>query len=398
MNSNMFTIVRFLRDRGFDAHLLLVNEDDHFLPKADTFTETYKNYTHQLNWWPKQPLADGRFTGITKQQIRKDLKEYSILIGCGYAPAFVEYGGRILDLFIPYGSDFYEVPFEKMWPAKKNSINNLYPLLQKKGIENSKNVVFDYTTEQEPVFKKFDLKGKRQFVFPPVFYTTDFNKENIQTFYSQSVLYPIIKKLRDENELLIFQHSRQSWKNPEDEFSNKRNDILIQAFASFIKNNPLLTTKLILLEYGVDVNASKALIEELGIAKHVHWLPKSYRKELFVVISLCDLGVAELGMSFLMYGTVGEFMTMELPFIHNCDSNDYEGKYPDLYENNHAYSIETLLQHFENYKINKGLYIKQAEASHKWFMKYIINQPLDKIIAMIDSCAEVKPWYKKIFN
>ena len=159
MNSNMFTIARFLRDKGYDAHLLLMNEDDHFLPKADSFTEEYRSFTHYLDWWPKEPLPDGRWTNVTPRKLRKDLKDYDVLIGCGFAPAFIEYSGRQMDLFIPYGSDFYEVPFKKMWPARKNTINNLYPALQKKGIENSKYVVFDYTTEQEPVFKKFDFNS-----------------------------------------------------------------------------------------------------------------------------------------------------------------------------------------------------------------------------------------------
>ncbi len=397
MNSNMFTIVRFLRDKGFDAHLLLVNEDDHFLPEADSFSLDYKEYTHQLNWWPKKTFDDGRFTDVTEKQIRLDLKDYSVLIGCGYAPAFVEYGGRKLDLFIPYGSDLYEVPFFKVWPAKRNTINNLYPTLQKKGIENSRNVVFDYTKEQEPVFEKFNLKGVRQFVFPPVFYTTDYNKDNIKNFYEQSSLYPVIKKIRTESDLLIIQHSRQSWKNPEDYFSNKRNDILIRAYAKFIETNQNVKSKLILLEYGSDVDESKKLIDSLNISEHVFWLPKSYRKEIFVALSLCDLGVGELGMSFLMYGTVGEFMTMGLPFIHNCDLKDYKGKYPTLYPVNHAYSEESLLLHFENYLKNKPPYLERAEDSRKWFMKYIIDEPLDKIIAMIQESTIIKPWYKKIF-
>jgi hypothetical protein len=398
MNSNMFTITRFLRDRGYDAHLLLIDEDDHFLPKADSFLEDYKTFTHQLTWWPKTPLPDGRWTDIKPNQIKKDLKEYDVLIGCGFAPAFIEYGGRKLDLFIPYGSDFYELPFKKMWLAKKNSINNLYPKLQKQGIENSRFVVFDYTKEQEPVFKKFDLKGQRKFVFPPVFYTRDFNKDVISSFYNQSVLYPLLKKIRDENELLIFQHSRQSWKNPADEFSNKRNDILIHSFAKFISQKPNITSKLILLEYGSDVDDSKKLIKDLKIDDYVYWLPKSYRKELFVAISLCDIGVAELGMSFLMYVTVGEFMAMQLPFIHNCNMDDYKGKYPELYSVNHADSEESLLMHFLKYIENKEEYKNRAKQSEEWFMKYIINEPLDKIIDMIEESYDNRSWFKKLLE
>jgi hypothetical protein len=98
---------------------------------------------------------------------------------------------------------------------------------------------------------------------------------------------------------------------------------------------------------------------------------------------MCDIGVAELGMSFLMYGSVGEFCAMELPFIHNCKVIDYEGKYPYLYENNHADSEESVLKHFENFISNKDIYIERAVKTNEWFMKYIINEPLEKIIFMI---------------
>lgn len=398
MNSNMFTITRFLRDRGYDAHLLLIDEVDHFLPKADSFLDDYENYTHQLDWWPKTPLPDGRWTDVTPRRIKEDLREYDILLGCGFSPAFVEYGGRKLDLFIPYGSDLYEVPFTKMWLAKKDSINNLYPKLQKKGIENAKFVVCDYTVEIEPVFKKFDLKGQRKTLFPPIFYTQDFNKNAISKFYDKSVLYPVLKKLRFENELLIFQHSRQSWKNPGDEFSNKRNDILINAYAKFVNQKPKVKSKLILLEYGSDVEDSKKLISDLNIEKYVYWLPKSYRKELFVAISLCDIGVGELGMSFLMYGTVGEFMTMQLPFIHNCTLDDYKGKYPELYPVNHADSEESLLIHFLKYVDNSEEYIDRAKKSEEWFMKYIINEPLKKIVDMIEESTEERSWFKRLLG
>lgn len=391
----MFSLVRCLRNRGIDAHLLLLNEPDHFRPEADSFNNDIKKYTHQLNWF-SSVIENNIWTTVTKAQLRKDLKEYDVLIGCGYSPAFLEYADLKLDLFIPYGSDFYELPFIKYWKQKINSINNLYPLLQKRGIEKASHVLFDFTKEQEPIFKKFELKGKRHFTFPPILYSREFNTISIQSFLTESNLFPHIQRIRNENDLLIFQHSRQSWKNPEDEFSNKRNDILIYAFAEFLKRTNL-NSKLILLEYGIDVSETRKLISDLNIAEHIVWLPKSPRKELLIAMSLCDIGVGELGMSFLMYGAVGEFMAMELPFIHNCCVADYTGRYPELYENNHADSMDSLLTHFEQFSLNRQAYYLRARRTKIWFDKYMIEIPIAKITELINQCYN-KPWYKNIFN
>ena len=395
MNNNMFTLVRLLRDKGYDAHLILLNEEKHFLPEADTFSTEYKNYTHDPNWFMKNSATED-WTDVTPEGIKEFLKPFDVLVGCGYAPAFIRYAKLKLDIFLPYGSDLYELPFLKMWFAKNNTINNLYPQLQKEGIENARNVVWSYTKEQERVMEKFNFTGKRHFIYPPIFYTSDFNKKSISKFYPVSTLYPLMKKLREENELLFIQHSRQSWKNPQDEFSNKRNDILIHTFASFVKQTTK-KSKLILLEYGIDVEESKKLIVELNLEAHVHWLPKSPRKELFVAISLCDMGIGELGMSFLMYGAVGEFVTMDLPFVHCCRLKDYEGSYPELYPVNHADSEETLLKHFTELAADKNTYLARAAQTTQWFMKYIIEQPLEHITNLIIEGHE-RPWYKKIFN
>ena len=41
MNNNMFCLVRYLRDKGYDAHLFLVDEFDHFLPGSDSYNLEY---------------------------------------------------------------------------------------------------------------------------------------------------------------------------------------------------------------------------------------------------------------------------------------------------------------------------------------------------------------------
>ena len=392
MNNNMFTLTRFLRDRGFDAELILFNEDDHFLPENDTFSSDSKNYSFQYDWLD----TDNYVPKVTKEEIKNVLSRYDLIIGCGFVPAFCDYAGIKLDIFVPYGSDFYTLPFKSHKFFGQYTLKDNYPMYQKSGIEKSKHVLFDYTSEQEKVFEKFDMKGKRHYLYVPVFYTPEFNKNNVENLFDQSKLYPLIKKLRSDNDLLFIQHCRQSWKNPQDEFSNKGNDLLLRAFAMFVSKRSELKVKLLLLEYGNDVKASKELINELGIDEHIVWIPRSPRKEIMIAISMSDLGIGELTLSFLIYGAVGEFMSMNLPFILNCVEKEYLGKYPELYPMNHANSVETVFDHLIAFSNNKENYISRSEKTFEWFNKFIITDPLDKICSILDE--EFAPWHKKIFK
>ncbi len=393
MNNNMFTIARFLRNYGYNVDVLLMNEDEHFLPASDTFNDPLLNNVVYTNWIDKKEWM----SLVKKEDVTNITNKYNFFIGCGYTPAFFEWVGKKLDIFIPYGSDLYLAPFEEIKVFDKNKFDETYPQFQFKGIQNARHVVFDYTTEQEPVFKKFNLKGKRHYFFPPVFYNKEFNDTEIKKYYSDSELYKTLKTIREENEYIIIQHSRQSWKSPQDEFSNKRNDILIYAFKKFTEESPNCKTVLILFEYGIDVEATKQLIAELNLTSRIHWLPKSNRKEVMIALSIADIGIAELGMSFLMYGTVGEFMTMNLPFILNCRSKDFENSYPELYPVNHADSVETCFFHINECYKNKKDYQLRANLSKKWFDKYIIEIPVKKLIAIIESETN-KNWLQKLFN
>ena len=55
MNNNHFAIARYLRDQGFDAHVLLFDDEyNHFLPSCDTYSLDYMSFCHQLSWGSQQ--------------------------------------------------------------------------------------------------------------------------------------------------------------------------------------------------------------------------------------------------------------------------------------------------------------------------------------------------------
>ena len=51
MNNAYFSLCRYLRDAGYDCHLLIYkNEPDHFDPSCDTDSGDYLNYIKKVDW------------------------------------------------------------------------------------------------------------------------------------------------------------------------------------------------------------------------------------------------------------------------------------------------------------------------------------------------------------
>ena len=103
MNNNNFAVMRYLRDLGVDAYLLITDDDGiksnaHFIPENDTINiERWRAYIKKV------PI--GVYRSVFRQsstEIRTILKEYDFIVGSGLVPFFVYKAGRKLDLYYPY--------------------------------------------------------------------------------------------------------------------------------------------------------------------------------------------------------------------------------------------------------------------------------------------------------
>jgi glycosyltransferase involved in cell wall biosynthesis len=97
----------------------------------------------------------------------------------------------------------------------------------------------------------------------------------------------------------ILHHARLMWKQPR-QFSaaqhletTKNSDWLFHAFAKLVSVRRHCSPRLIVVEYGLDVEATKALVSDLGIGEHITWLPKMSRRELMWLLNRVSLGVGE---------------------------------------------------------------------------------------------------------
>jgi hypothetical protein len=95
--------------------------------------------------------------------------------------------------------------------------------------------------------------------------------------------------LDDHNaDFIIFHPSRQHWSATEDLNWEKGNDRLIKAFARFV-GDTRPSALLIMVEWGQHVEASRALVEQLGISKRVVWLKPRPMVEVGQYVAAADV-------------------------------------------------------------------------------------------------------------
>lgn len=381
MNNNMFSLTRHLQHLGYDTKLILTSELSHFSPNADTF----ELVDSQLVL--KTDIVNADILNLDKIKIKEFFSQFNFIIACGFSVAYLTAAGISIDVIIPYGSDLYELPF-----FEPNDSHNIYfnaqrkiiSLYQKLGIENAKAILFDYTNEDfETVIKKFNLKGIRHKLPAPFIYTPEFNVDNVDKLRHKGMNSKKMEAILAQFEFIIFNHGRQSWKNPADEWSYKGNERVFGAFKTFLEQTNAKAC-LIVFEYGTDVEYSKLLCAELGIESNVIWFPLTKRKDIIGMISYADVGVGEIGNhSWFSYGSIYEFLCMKKPVIHHRNDEKYIGKVGSLYPMYSASDELEVLAALKDCFYNKSKADTIAKESHKWYLANAIEKPLEVIESVI---------------
>lgn len=380
MNNSYFSLARYLRDEGYDCELLiLANEPSHFDPACDTSSDDYTRYCRHVSWGDP-----GDFNKQDFSIVNNDLAPYPFLIGNGPAPAYAAMVGRKLDLFIPYGYDIYSLPFFRLVHPRRLLAYASVMRYQRKGIRECRYILFDRTNEAfEKVIKKLAYPGQRIISPAPMVYHKDY-ENGWQKQPATDSLRAQLKKMRNENEILLVQHTRQVWKRSADTWSFKGNDMLIEGYALLVTEQPLLKIKLILFEYGSDVEETKRLIEKLNIQDHIVWLPKMARTQLMTVVAASDVVIGELHHSWLTYGVAIEALCMAKPFMHKRIDKEFTADYPELYPMLHASSAQSVYTGLKAAVNHEGHRKVMGNKGREWFLTYCVQRPVSIIKNIID--------------
>lgn len=359
MNNNFFSLMRYLRDAGVDAELLLfADEINHFLPENDTWDiEKWKPYIKQTKI---NGGALGQYFKMSAADIRKEFEGYDYYIGCGFTPAYFYKAGMKLDLFTPYcvGIEYtYRITKTKPVHYLKEKVEAYYQI---KGLKHNTKVVGTIDEESRIKAEKIGVKTESL----PLLMI--YNKE--QTKGDDEFLTATIQKF-NQHYPVVFSHVSHFPKGSRT-WEIKRNDILIKGFADFAKQtdtNPLL----VLFNYGEAVDASKALLAKLGIEDKVMWLPIMSRKKIMRLLEHVHFGGGEFGGA-VWGGTGWEFMAKGVPFFQYVDMPDsvFEAntgmKMPPFFNTNNSAEISRLL---ETYTSDKAKLTANGQALKAWFDK-----------------------------
>jgi hypothetical protein len=381
-NNILFCIARHLRDRGHDVTLCMMDYEyvdaPHFHPSCDTFDLDYQSYSRVLEWGLGKAFSTYDFN-----KVRADLAPFDYVIGTGSTPAFMAKIGRPLDMFIPWGADIWEAPFN-FPPFNRRSLRSLveFPYWQRRGIIDTKVVFADLSPIFDPALERLNYKGKRVVAQAPMPYGPLFKPGGLVQYEDRTAWFPIVRKLRDRTDVLVHAPSRHVWKTTLKYNWTKGTDRIIHGVAEAKKRGNGKKFGLVFYEYGPDVNASRELVDELGLTDDVLWLPLSTRKEVMVNLSVCDFSIGEVGdTSWYTGGTVLEALAMGKPLLHRRDDHLYVDAYEELYPMIHVRGAKEITDALLAFADDPAPFRALGDRARVWFDEHVSRKSLDALEA-----------------
>lgn len=412
MNNNNFSIMRYFRDLGVDAHLILFKNDGygsnaHFSPENDTWEiERWSPYIHNTAIFNGDASILGRkfptnilyfllksrislvnnkhgivYQSVSTSDIKKCIEGYDKFVGSGLSGALLARIGKSLDIFYPYGTGIEFLGAMPIRQALKGS-NFLKRYLIRKvacAQEASLKQTRICTTGELSLTKQtYDEIGVS---FIPLNIPMVYNREKVPLTKDLNEKIKNIKTEVESCDFSIFSHSRQAWVNSgeyldvEWELRSKHNEWLFRAFAEFISQRPVKNCRVFVLDYGPDVGASKSLCAQLGIEEQVVWLPKMSRKDIMLLVSSCDIGVGEFytDEGIIWGGTGWEVLAAGKPLLQgfNFKEGEFERSFgypppPMLPVKEEKEILIHLLDMYDNPHKAKSI----GKGAAEWFNKY----------------------------
>lgn len=323
MNNGNFAAMRHLRDLGLDAHLFMYSDEPaHFHPTRDTWHwERWQPFVHRL------PVSNGGLDAVIGRgsRWRRDLEGFDAYVANGFAPVLLARAGMTVDLFLPYAEGIeFIIHHSLRW---RRPLSTAFSWVRKRMMEsalrrNTKRVATANLHEHS--LDTFERLGIEPLVLPLLaLYPED--PPPGRTW--PDAVSPLVERMQ-RSSLVVFSHVSHIWKQlPVPHFMGgvgKRNQWLIQGFASHVRRTGNRDALLCLFEYGTDVDASKALIGELGVGHQVVWFPVMSRREITGLLRHADVGGSEF--AGMYWGGCGwEFLAAGVPMLHQLDEPERYG-------------------------------------------------------------------------
>lgn len=310
MNNNGFSITRYFRLLGADAHLFQYLDDgrgglSHFGPENDTWEiDSWAPYIHRLAI-PNAPTAllghrlNAMLVAVKglnigpRTSLRQVASEFDAIVGSGIAPAALHQLDVSLDIFFPYSTGVEFVEGGSVYGRNpswwRRALSQVAKRYQCHGIRRARHVLNGEMGRTRQVLEELGVTNLNLPV-PMVF--NGGQAEPLQI--PAGPLADAIARI-GQSDFSIMAHSSHRWATSalDPLRPSKNNDWLIQGFAELCRARPDTEALLVLTEYGPDVGETKRLIAKLGIGDQVLWLPTMTRREIGLVLSRVSMGAGE---------------------------------------------------------------------------------------------------------
>jgi len=351
--NNSYKMVKFLRLRGIDADLLLfpdqigTNNDPAW--EDEELKNQYPDWIRIMAPYSRRVRLADSIESIIKRY--RMVRGYDIIHAQCTSPITVQFLGKP---FIAHslGSDLRELAHQK----------SLQGMLMRRAYRKSA-VMLYHSPDQIECVKRFKFRHAHFFPNP---YDTDRYAPQRAELEFQGY------------DLILFHPTRLDWTyTGSDRSSTKGNDRFIRAFRQFTKKYP--KAMLIMIESGVDVTATKRLLDDLDLTKNVKFFPRYTKSELIRFLNAVDVVVDQFDVGSLG-GMALEAMSTGKPVItyvkEDCASLCYPELPPVLNCHTEDEIYQRLLEAMDA-KRRQGI----GEAAREWILKYHHwEKVIDKLI------------------
>lgn len=377
-NNFNFAILRYLRDKGWAADLILTEDEtsgSHYHPSRDSFDDEYLKYSKTVKWGStkKKFLFSNPFkrSQIAKK-IREDLAGYDFFICSMGIPAYLSLANMPVHIFMPLGFDAREMPLYRFKRKYKSGLNflewNTRAFYQRKGIRNSVSIITGVNSHGE--IKSLEPKGKIFHELIPGFYFPQYEKKEID---KEQVLKRYIPDYQ-AGDFIVFSQNRQGWRW-------YGNDQLAQGFKKFLAQNKGARAYLLMFEFGWDLGKSKKMIADLKLEENVIWLSKMPRYEVIDIVRSSNvLGNELVPLPVIQSGSLMEGFALGIPNIQYRLDDEIENLIDSLPPILNARNPDDIAVHL-NKCYNEPDYCRDIGSKAKiWFEKHV-NASLEIIIS-----------------
>lgn len=231
-----------------------------------------------------------------------------------------------------------------------------------------------YTRARHAFITNADVLGSAQRLDLPSysFIPHPVNEDSLhETPESQALRESLCREL--DTDFIVFHPSRQHWE-PEVRSPNweKGNDIFIRGFARFVKEvNPRASA--VMVDWGLSVPATKALLEELGVADRVRWIPPVPNALMCRYIAATDLLADQFWLG--SFGsTAPKAWGCGKPAMFYLNEDQHRWCFPELPPVLNVRAPDDVFESLRRLHQDPGHMRAVSEESRRWYQTYHSNE------------------------